>query len=162
MSLKQFRVRDVLINLPFCESQADCAESPSRIGCIDGESLLISFPFPQCIFTPIVCEPGPTVCNEAISPYVKVTDCREAMTRLDIQMPLRTPVIDGVNIPRVLHRIASAADLPALVQELRHVETVVREYMDAPESTQAWDLAEQQLLAALDEVRQRKQRAAQE
>lgn len=113
MSLKQFRVRDVVINLPIeiePGKVADCAESPSVLSCIDGESLLKGFcspPTPEkkppqlfcwkggytikgCPGTSVCgflisefpCEEGSPsgICNEKISPRVEIAQCDDAIS----------------------------------------------------------------------------------
>lgn len=197
MTLKQFRVRDVVISLPAETGQeggiADCAESPSAPNCWDGETLIClggytrhcektqiitcwkgGFTIRACGDRPTVCgwfiselpvceEGSPTVCNERISPYVLIHECNDAITWPEcgpaskIPTPY-TPVIDGVNTPVILEKIAGAADLPALKQELRHIMEALDKY-DVPATPDELDAVEQRLSQALEEVQARRQAA---
>lgn len=184
MSPKQFRIRDVLINLPAESSESAqagmCAEAPSVVGCIDGESLICD-PKGVTRFRPTVtlclqggispiCGGTPTVptvcggitittmCGPRTNTFCGIfSDCIVSfticggVTNID---PL-TPVIDGVNTPVITQRVVNAPDLPTLKQELRHIMEVL-DTIEQPSLDEDLAAVEERLNQALEEVRARR------
>ena len=169
---------------------AMCAEAPSVPGCLDLESIIPECPdithlcgeIPTVILcwpggatiiecggqsicgwfaTEVPCEIGsPSICEERISPLVKLPDCDDAITWLDCGPASRTPIpfIDGVNTPVIFERLAGTGDLPALKQELRHILEVIEQY-DLPSAPEELDAVEERLNRALADLRARRRAA---